>query len=121
MLFEQWVAEQDSKIENTEIAADAIKPEVTNNSNDGSIKITVSDPENGSFDIIAKTDKEVDTKYAMSFKTNTSTNTKVVQGSDVLVSPIPDKEGDFDVVIINDPNNPSNSLTYSGKVTVQKQ
>lgn len=112
-LFEQWVAEEDAKIDQT-VTPDPVKISTTS-TNQNTHKISVKTPEM-SFDIIGTADSE--TSLAKSYTTDSSTNTQVQKGSTVLVSPKADKDGEFDIIIINDQNKPEEALTFSGNVTI---
>lgn len=97
-LFEQWVAEKEVDLDST--------------------KIQVNSSEAGEFEIIAKESKADPNQFSKTFIVISSTNPKISQGASVSVSPTIDKEGDFDVVVVNDPKKSEDILTYSGKVNI---
>lgn len=96
-LFEQWMSE-----ENTE----------------KDLKISVDSNDSGKFEITVEDDGEVGNKFAKSYKAISSTNSSIKAGADVMISPIVDKDGDFDVVVVNDPSTGEDILNYSGRVTI---
>jgi hypothetical protein len=97
-LFEQWIAEEDKA--------------------DDSVKISVKSNEAGQFEIMAKDDDEVSNQFAKSYKVISSTNSSIKPGASLMVSPTIDKEGDFEVVVVNDPKTGEDILNYSGGVTI---
>ena len=97
-LFEQWVSE----MEDTQ----------------DSIKIQVNSAEAGEFEIIAKESKADPNQFSKTFIAVSSTNPEISKGASVSVSPTIDKDGDFDVVVVNDPKKSEDILTYSGKVNI---
>ena len=97
-LFEQWMVEE-------ELPAD-------------STKISVDSYEAGQFEITAEDDDKVESQFAKSYKVISSTNPNIQPGASVMVSPIVDKEGDFEVMVVNDPATGNDLLNYSGKVNI---
>ena len=96
-LFEQWTAEEENKVD--------------------SIKIEVDSYEAGQFEFIAEDDDKVETQFSKSYVVISSTNPNIKPGASAMVSPIVDKEGDFELMIVNDPATGEDILNYSGKVS----
>jgi hypothetical protein len=99
-LFEQWVSEEIKK---------------------ASYTITIDSYEGGKFDVIAEDDDRVESQFAKSYTVNSSTNPNIKSGASIAVSPIVDKEGEFDVMVVNDPSTGEDILNYSGKVQIETQ
>ena len=107
-LFEQWLSEEDSP------AVKAVEPTPT--AKPGSYKLKI-EAEGKSFEVEGTSDKEFSSSAAVSFNVTTSNSPAVKSGAVIMISPKADKDGDFDIVILNDQSKPEAALVYSGKVT----
>lgn len=96
-LFEQWIAEESAKPK---------------------LEIRVSSKEAGDFRIMATDDDKVESQFAKSYKVISSSNPNIQSGASVSVSPIVDKDGDFELMVVNDPANGEEIMNYSGKVDI---
>lgn len=97
-LFEQWMAEEEKV--------------------DDLIQIAVDSYEAGQFELTAKDDDKVENQFSKSYQVVSSTNPNIKSGASVMVSPIVDKEGDFELMVVNDPATGTDILNYSGKVNL---
>ncbi len=107
-LFEQWLAEED-------MATSPKKEEPANSAKPGSYKLTIT-ADGKSFEVEGTSDSEFTTKEMISFNVINSTNPSIKGGATIAISPKADKDGDFDIVAVNDKNKPEDALIYSGKV-----
>lgn len=96
-LFEQWIAEE---------------------TQDAKLNIRIESYEAGDFNIIAVEDNKVESQFSKSYKVVSSSNPNIKEGAVVMVSPIVDKEGDFEMMVVNDPATGQDLLNYSGKVDI---
>ena len=111
-LFEQWLAEEDVKTTpKTETLAAPVNP--------NSYKLSIS-ADNKSFEVEGTSDKEFSSKEAVSFTVSKSTDPSIQANATIMISPKADKDGDFDIIVINDKNTPETAMIYSGKVTKSK-
>jgi hypothetical protein len=111
-LFEQWLAE-----ENMTPAPKLEEP--TNSAKPGSYKLTIT-ADGKSFEVEGTSDSEFTTKEMTSFNVSKSTNSSIKAGAIIAISPRADKDGDFDIVAVNDQNKPEDALIYSGKIEKAK-
>lgn len=105
-LFEQWLAEEGSPM--------LEQPE--SDKRQGSYKLSI-EADGKSFEVEGTSDQEFTNSTAVSFTVDRSKNPNVKDGAVIMMSPKPDANGDFDIVIINDWSKPEEALVYSGKVT----
>lgn len=105
-LFEQWLVEEESST--------LEKPEL--NKSQDSYKLSIK-ADGKSFEVEGVSDKEFTNSAAVSFTVDSSTNPNVKDGAVIMISPKPDEDGDFDIVVVNDQSKPEEALVYSGKVT----
>ena len=109
-LFEQWVSEE-------EVVKD-IENQVKDTENQvESYTLKLSTNEFGDFEVTVSIDSEVTTDVTDTFTVISSNNSDIEFGATIMVSSTVDKNDDSDIVIINDPNHPEDSLIYSGKIT----
>ena len=108
-LFEQWLAE-----EAIETAQNTEEPTKTGSY---TLDITV---DGESFEVEGTSDSEFTNKEMISFNVIKSTNPSINPGALISISPKADKDGDFDIVAVNDQNKPEDALIYSGKVEKSK-
>lgn len=99
-LFEQWVSEEITK---------------------ASYAISIDSYEGGKFEVVAEDDDKVESQFAKSYIVKSSTNPNIKPDASMMVSPIVDKEGEFDVMVVNDPATGEEILNYSGKVQIESQ
>ena len=111
-LFEQWLAE-----EAMETAPK--KEEPAKSAKSGSYKLTIT-ADGKSFEVEGTSDSEFTNKEMISFNVINSTNPSINSGAIISISPKADKDGDFDIVAVNDQNKPGDALIYSGKVSKSK-
>ena len=111
-LYEQWLEEEVAMPNQP-----ATKPaESTPNGYSISVK-----PDGGTpFELIASGDQTEDTKEVRNFKVVDPKNSDSTVNSNVTISKKNDKDGNFDVVIVKDANNPETAKIYSGQVTISK-
>jgi hypothetical protein len=111
-LFEQWLAE-----EAMETAPNTEEPTKTEKTGSYTLDITV---DGQSFEVEGTSDSEFTNKEMISFNVIKSTNPSINPGALISISPKADKDGDFDIVAVNDQNKPEDALIYSGKVKKSK-
>jgi hypothetical protein len=111
-LFEQWLAEED-------LATAPKQEEPTTAAKPGSYTLNIT-ADGKSFEVEGTSDSEFTTKEMISFNVSKSTNPSIKSGAIIAISPKADKDGDFDIVAVNDQNKPEDALIYSGKVEKSK-
>lgn len=98
-LYEQWIQEE---------ADSSSKP----------YKIEVTPSEGAPFEIEASSKPDLNTSLMTVFDIKSSTNSGIKAGSTLMMSPRADKEGDFDLIVTTNPNDPAASTIFTGKAKV---
>lgn len=96
-LFEQWVSEK---------------------TKDAKLSISIKSNEAGDFNVIAIDDNGIESQFSKSYRVISSSNPKIKEGASIVVSSAVDKEGDYEVVVVNDPQVGEDIMNYTGAVEI---
>ena len=137
MLFEQWLAEEETSVDQT--VAPAAQPDqatalasVQPSGSAGTagssgsagtageevITITPDGDDSQKFTVNAVRQQNAPNGVENSFVVSGSSNASIKKGATLMISTKSDQSGMSDIVAANDPNNLADSVNWSGKVTM---